>query len=256
MFHKPFHSIYFIIALAASVVLLNGCRPPQTKREVKPYVPPNFDFTPPSNAPVGSADITLAIVNASYSEEKDWTRVWPFTDISRNMARDFVEIVNARGFTVRGPFVSYDEMIFPDKQGSDLVLQPWVEMTLEFRNVTVKEELPPLLSLQTRSKYSLKGEAVIGGRVTLSLLESLSKERMWSKSIEIPSGLIPWEAEKQYWVRPTQIDLSDNGVARPIGITMEALYAKIMRTAWDYLHPEELKMVKKQAQEIKKKKVY
>ncbi|MFH0806580.1 MAG: hypothetical protein V1885_02555 [Candidatus Brennerbacteria bacterium] len=247
----------FGAVLLSCIVLIHGCVPRQArKQEAPPYVPPTFDFTPPSVAPSASAGVTFAIVNSSYSENKDWTRVWPFTDISRNMARDFVEIVNARGFTVRGPFGSYDEMIFPDKQGSDLVLQPTVEMTLEFRNLSVKEEMAPLLSLETRSKYSLKGEAVIGGRITLSLLESLSKERMWSKSIEIPPGLIPWEGEKQYWNRPTQVDLSDNGVARPIGTTMEVLYAKVMQTAWDYLNPDEMRMVKKQAEEIKKKKVY
>jgi hypothetical protein len=172
------------------------------------------------------------------------------------MARDFVEIVTARGFTVRGPFGSYDEMMFPDKQGSDLVLQPTVEITLEFRNLSYTTIHPDFFSTQINPRYTMRGEAVVGGRITLSLLESLTKEKMWSKSIEIPLGLIPWEGEKQYLNPPTQVDLSDNGVARPIGTTMEALYYKVMRAAWDYLNPDEMRMVKKQAEEIKKKKVY
>jgi hypothetical protein len=236
---------------------IQGCVPPQAqKAQGNPYVPPSFDFTPPSNAAPGSAEVTFAIVNAAYSENQPWTGVWPFNDVSRNMALDFQEIVSARGFSVRGPFASYDEITFPDKKGSDLVLQPALEIRLDIRNISYVKQSPVFVGLRLRDRFSMKGEAVIGGRVTLSLMESLSKERMWFKSIELPQRVISWEGEKQYYEAQSGADLSDPSISRPLGETMKEFYAKVMQASWNYLDPEEMKLVKKQSEEIRKKKVY
>jgi hypothetical protein len=246
-----------VIAFLVSILLI-GCVTPETatKKEEVPYVPPTFAFSPLSTAPAGSAGVTFAIVNAYYSENQPWTTQWPFADVSKNMSLDFQQIVSARGFVVRGPFTSYDEMTYPDKQSSDLVLQPTLDIRVSMSNLTYLEYHPPLLSLETRSTYSLKGEATISGRVTLSIMESLSKERMWFKSIEIPNTVIPWEGEKRYYSRPAVADLSDLGFRKPLGISMQSIYSKVMQAAWNYLDPTEMKIVKKQAEEIKKKKVY
>ena len=37
---------------------------------------------------------------------------------------------------------------------------------------------------------------------------------------------------------------------------MEEFYKKVMQAAWNYLDPEEMTIVRKQTEEIKKKKVY
>lgn len=246
-----------IFAVLLGITALQGCVPPQTqKAEADPYVPPTFDFTPLSNAAPGSAEVTFAIVNSAYSEDQPWTRVWPFNDVSRNMALDFQEIVSARGFSVRGPFGSYDEITFPDKKGSDLVLQPTLEIRLDVRNISYVKRSPVLVGLRLRDRWSMKGEAVIGGRVTLSLMESLSRERMWFKSIELPQQVIPWEGQKQYYEAQQGADLSDPAISRPLGETMKDFYAKVMQASWKYLDPEEMKLVKKQSEEIRKKKVY
>lgn len=228
-----------------------GCAPKATKNEETAYVP-SFHFTPASSAAAGSADVTFALVNASYSENKPWTSVWPFTDFSKNMSLDFQQLLSARGFTVRGPFGSYDEMTFPDKKGSDLVLQPTLEVSLDIIEPKYKEHINILGS----NTYSLVGQAAIGGRITLSLMESLSKERMWFKSIDVPREVVSWEGEKEYNAPPNGADLSDPGIIKPLGPKLERLYAKIMQNAWSYLDPEEMKLIKKQAEEIKKKKIY
>ncbi|MBI3365991.1 MAG: hypothetical protein HY033_13940 [Ignavibacteriae bacterium] len=228
-----------------------SCAPKATTNEDKSYVP-SFHYTPTSNAVAASAEVTFAVVNASYSENQPWTSMWPFTDFSKNMGLDFQQILSSRGFTVKGPFGAYDEMTFPDKKGSDLVLQPTLDVRLDITDTKYKENVKILGS----NTYTLVGQAAIGGRVTLSLMESLSKERMWFKSIDIPREMISWEGEKEYSAPPSQADLSDPGIVKPLGPKLEAIYTKVMEAAWKYLDPEEMKLVKKQAEEIKKKKVY
>jgi hypothetical protein len=232
------------------------------KREI--YLP-TFDYTPPSAASPGTAEVTFALVNAKYSEDQPWIKYSPFTEFSKNLNLDFQEALSARGFTVRGPFKTYDDMTFPDKKGSDLVLQPILE-------VHVKKDLY-YEKIFLRASYKLKGSVTIGGRVTLSLTESLSNERMWFKSIELTDVRVPIVGQTVYpgntlgLTRPeeytevvnatnTNINWSDPDIVNALGKPLEETYSKLMQMAWDYLDPEEMALVKKQAEEIKKKKVY
>jgi hypothetical protein len=233
-------------------LVYQGCSGSTTVKEETTYTP-SFKFTPSSNATPGSAEVTFAIVGASYSDKEPWTQEWPFPDFSDRMSLDFQEILSARGFTVRGPYKIYDEMTFPDKKGSDLVLEP--NLKIEFNGTTnAKKNFNILGGPDT---YSLNGTMTISGRVTLSLLESLSKERMWFKSIELSPISFNWESDKDYTTpNPGYIDNREPGVSKPLGLALESFYKQIMETSWKYLDPEEMKIVKKQSEEIRAKKVY
>lgn len=244
-----FWSLHVLAAVA--IIALIGCSTGAIQKQESEYVP-SFDFTPPSTAPAGSADVTFAIVNASYSETQGWTQVYPFTEVSRNMGLDFQEIVSARGYTVRGPLNTYDEMAFPDKKGSDLVLEPRLEIRLEIINPKNHRHV----QIIGNDEYSMSSEAALSGRVTLSLNESLSRERMWFKSVELSRVVVPWQGEKRYTGPLNQVDISDPGITKPLAKPMEDFYKKVMEAAWKYLDPEEMRIVKKQAEDIKKKKVY
>ncbi|MFH1096483.1 MAG: hypothetical protein V1749_03155 [Candidatus Desantisbacteria bacterium] len=119
--------------------------------------------------------------------------VYTDEDIEDPIVRDFQELLIARGFTVNGQFRSYEEMTFSEKKGIDLLLEPILQR----------------------------------GRRSLSIVESLSKEQIWIKNIDIP--------------------LNQN---------REDAYLNFFQTVWKYLDPEEMKIVKEQAEKIRKKKVY
>lgn len=244
-----------LLAVLVGILILQGCTPKTATKQEPAYVP-IFKYSPPATATPASANVTFAIVNATYSENQPWTTQWPFTDFSKNMALDFQELISARGFTVRGPFRSYEEMAYPDKKGTDLVLQPTLDVKVDESKQTLGEE-----GLWDK-KFYLEGDLIISGRVTFSLTESLSKERMWFKSVEIPMTTVPYKVYKynRNEVRPDLVirtlDYSDPGLSQPLGKTLERVYKQVMETAWKYLDPGEMAIVKKQADEIKAKKVY
>lgn len=244
---KNFITIFVLALLAVSLL---GCATRTAKNETI-FVPPSFHYTPPSSAPVASAGVAFALVDASYSEAQPWTRQYPFTDFSKNMSLDFQQILSARGFTVRGPFASYDEMAFPDKKGSDLVLQPTLEVSINQMNIQPIKHT----SIIGQDGYTLRGNTTVSGRVTLVVLESLSKERMWFKSIQLPDTSYEWETETQTTM-PGVLDPTDPVTAKTVGKVMEKYYGLVMSTAWKYLDPEEMRIVKTQADDIKKNKVY
>jgi len=237
-------------------LIISGCVQPTTKpRTVSEYMP-KFDFTPPSYAPANSADVTFALVSPAYQGNQKWMSVPPFNLIPKNMSKDFEELLIAKGFTIKGPFRNYEEMTYHDKKNSDLILVPDLEIGLNFSQLQVITKQPPLLSLRTTPTYSLGGNVIISGRVSLNVLESLTGEKMWTKSVDIPSTTVYIEGEKEYNQPVRQIDFSDKGIFVPIAKKIKKIYDEIMKTSWKYLDPEEMSTVKKESLEIRKKKVY
>ena len=128
---------------------------------------PTFDYTPPEAIP-GSAEVTFAVVGAQIE-----TPVPLFRDFASNMTKDFGEILTARGFSVKGPFNEYDLMIFSDKEGSDLVLTAEVDFSYD------------TMQLNYSTIGRLNGTVVVKGHVNLVAYESVTKNRLWTKSVAI-----------------------------------------------------------------------
>ncbi len=249
----------WLLSLSAGMtVVLSGCvtTPPPPP---PPPPPPRFDFRPPSKAHPNSAGVTFALVSPSYSEHYVWTRMPPFTDLCGAMADDFEELLAARGFTTKGPYAAYEEMTFPDKRVSDLVLIPSLELAVDILDTRLSQEWGGPLGLTPL--FRQVGTAHLSGRVTLSVNETLSRERMWFKSLRVPAMSVAWTGEKQYMaVDGTRVPpvprarvYSDPGFRRAIKRPLEDIYRQIFDMAWKHLHPEEMRLIKRQAIEIKQK---
>src|ERR1700674_2691004 len=100
---------------------LTACAPAPSA----PVAPLSYSYTPPINAQPGSANVTLAIVQPSWARPQQNQNLLEF---STHMRNDFLALVTARGYTTRGPFASWQAMLYPDKTGADLVLMPQLEI--------------------------------------------------------------------------------------------------------------------------------
>lgn len=246
-----------ITFLLLSGLMLSGCAPTAPKREAA-VPPPSFDFTPPATASPGTAEVTLALVNPAYSEADPARnaifRYYPFADFQRNMGRDFEEMLVARGFSVAGPFLSRDEMTFPDKNGCDLVLTPSLDVSVDFPNIRAEQ----VIMMLGDNQYKIVGQASVTGRITLSMLESLSGEKMWSKSINIPSATqaVAFTGTKRYNSPPAGVDPTDTGLQQALAPALSQAYQAVMDATWKYIDPQEIQMVKKEAMIVKEKKRY
>jgi hypothetical protein len=145
-------------------------------------------------------------------------------------------------------------MLFPDKQGTDLVLIPELDLKVNFDNLQRKKEL-------FSGKIKFKGTAVVSGRVNLSLGESLSNERMWVKSIEVPGMNVKFEMKK--WmdadVGPDEVRSAiwrDPAFTSAIGPVLDSVYNRILQTSWSYLEPAEVGQVKQQSLAVRQRKSF
>lgn len=324
-----------VLILICTIVL--GCAklPPVIRETIV------FDYTPTKEATPGSANVTFAVVGTQIGTNFGGNASPLFKDFASSMTNDFMEVLTARGFGVRGPFSTYEEILFPDKQASDLILTAKFEINpdlsnapLEVRHYSSNEYLP---SAGTFYLDMPVGEAkasqvvIIKGQINLTISESLTNEKIWTKSVPITPFRVPlpvrrttgWSAEHPEnwspgvveslliesgavapdWILPVvditvddvpdredpnydqkmarrkdqisrvnkQAEQSLRAVKRTnficlllevdafhnvIGPLLQSQYYEIMNKTHGYLNPEEMKIVKSQSQELRKRKVY
>jgi len=230
-----------------ALVLLSGCATTGTQRYT-----PNFDYSPPKEAKPAAANVTFAVVGGSYPES-----IPLFQQFNQNMSQDFFEILTARGYTVRGPFHTYDDITFPDKKGSDLILIPELQINPDASSLKWDQSFGAALFGQRG--YTGEGTLVFTGRVNLVVAESLSREKMWTKSVEIPPLTVRVEETHMYGspgIPVQQLMESEDAIYNGVAKALEMQYKSILERAYQYLDPDEMQIVKKQAQEIRNKKVY
>ena len=108
------------------------------------------------------------------------------------------------------------------------------------------------------NQYKVVGQVAVRGRVTLALTESLSGEKMWSKSVDIPaaSQVANFTGERRYPAPPSGPDPNDPGLQKVLGPMMSTAYKAVMDAAWRHFDPAEIQIVKREGQIVKDKKRY
>ena len=282
----------FFLAAMVCFVIIGGCAPKSADAPRRAFT---FDYTPSIEAIPGSAEVTFAVVNTQFATfaqqptqsitfwtgSKSWgyqQRVMQissrapirlFENFATTMTKDFMEILGAHGFAVRGPFETYDHMIHPDKEGSDLVLTAEIKLDLDDSGIqwlqVKNEKWDPG---EPQYFFMPSGLMTIMCDVNLIISESLTNEPMWRKSIvivpftvsipQIPSGseesifgeAISSQNLLAFLVKNT------NTFHSQVGSALVEQYKDIGNTIYNYLDPREMAIVKNQAMELRKRKVY
>lgn len=240
-----------------------GCVAPTTTMSAQ-RIAPTFDYTPATYAEPMSASVTFAVVGSRFERP-----VPLFERFSSNMARDFAEILTARGYTIRGPFRTYDEMTFPDKENSNLVLSATVDFTSDTSGLEVVElatlggAIDAVLGTSGRTtsdkRYNVKGTVRVEGRVTLEVAESVTNEKMWTKSVDIEPIDMTFNGEHVFGAAPSdlaEVLKYENRFYTDLGRALADRYVEIMERTHAYLDPREMALVDRQADGLRERKRY
>ena len=225
--------------IAAIFLIIGGCVPANIEPE-PPRAIVNFDYTPPSEAVPGSADSTFAVVGTKFD-----TPIPLFKTFASNMTKDFDEILTTRGFGVRGPFTTFEEMTYSDKEGSDVKLSAEVEFDSDTSQIQYSTFGVP------------SGSVTVKCHVNLIVAESITNERLWTRSIAITPFTVNLKSRYVYETRASLATLlvNDNRFYSDVSIALEAQYTEIMNKIYGYLDPKAMAVVTKSARELRKKKV-
>jgi hypothetical protein len=91
----------------------------------------------------------------------------------------------------------------------------------------------------------------------------MSREKLWMKRISLKSANYPFKYkfnyERLYNANGTLMGYQRNGVSwdnrtQRTASALTLFYSELMDTAWKYFSPEEMKILKKHSEDIRKKK--
>jgi hypothetical protein len=244
-----------LLVVFLSIISICSATAKSSPEEAAKYVA-NFNYTPNSQAVPGSAGVTFAIGKVSYQSgiRTPWFSDPQFANFDKAIKEDLSKLLIARGFSVRGPFDAYDLIPYPDKKAIDLYLVPTLELLFTSKG---PKDLPK----------GITGNMAVTGKIILELREIVTGELMWSKRIPITKFEFPYKGGIIWGAGVTVADVmnkeidksvvsldsvSINDVAKGI----EKQYLELMDTISKLIDPEEMRIIKKQAQELKSKKGY
>ncbi|MFA6958385.1 MAG: hypothetical protein WC538_21165 [Thermoanaerobaculia bacterium] len=229
-----------------------ACAP---KRSVAPTLyEPTFTYEPAART--GGKGVSIALI------EPSWPDLLPGQKLSdqdakyaKSIMSTTTQMLTGAGITISGPFKSVDDMTFPEKQQADLIL------TL---GVHTKVDVPPVkTSISTNfltavmigggetTWYEASGECSTTTSVDLVFWESLSKQRMWAKTVTVDGTSLPCSLE-----RSNNTQSYTFFVANEYFLALQEGFPQVMAGIERYLDPAEVALVKSQSLELREKKVY
>jgi hypothetical protein len=200
----------------------------------------NFNYTPVSHEAPGSGGVTFTIANVSYKPDGNilWVSYPQFDNLDKAIKEDLPELLIAKGFSVRGPFDSYDLIPYSDKKDIDLYLIPVFMLSAVFK--------------AEKTSAHCTGNIEVNGKITLELREITTRELMWVKNIPFTKFEFPYDIHIPHYAKGKSYDLKPfimNDLAKKI----EQQYPDLMATIFRLIDPEEMRIIKKQCQELRSK---
>lgn len=256
--------LVLMLSFLSVIAFIGFAAAASAQKEEARYVA-KFNYTPDTQAAPGSAGVTFTVANVSYQISAKDTKPWfanpQFGNLHKAVAEDLTKLLMAKGFSVRGHFDSYDLIPYPDKKAIDLWLVPTIELSFKTPEET----------------YSIEDiEIEVTGIMKLKMQEITTRELMWAKDIPFKFEF-PCKQPGQDWINVesihwgkgvvgskdvynrkikkqiTSIEIGSNSM-NEIAKGIEKEYPVIMANISKLIDVEEMRLIKKQTQELKSKK--
>lgn len=249
-------SLFFMLPLFVISCTASKNTTTQTQR-----IPAKFDFSPPSRVSVGTTGITIAIVKPKYVGTNAEYFTPPFNEMAASMGNDFEELLTAKGFTMRGPFGSRDEMVYNDKVNSSFVMEIGIELNPQYNRKyrpRTKMNWGSMVNASastTTTTFTMTGEITLAGNLVINAKSAQYGELIWKKNIALEPASFVYAGSETWRQIPTMADelRNDNVVYNTLSTELEKFYDKALTLAWQQIDPEEMKTVADQAKKADKK---
>jgi hypothetical protein len=205
---------------------------------------------------------------------------------SASMGVDKERILISKGLKVRGPFPSFDEMTYADKNTADLALAPTLFLEIEFKYVSLPLEgglrSDPKTAVyvgeyEPGKHWMMKAYVmVVSGWISFVLHEPLSGVKLWIKKLELEDvrmkGVIAFAATsnmppppppteglgaQQSAPPPTSSwsrgELLYDGRPDSVATALKNYYDFSLKKLAKYIDPQELLALQQKVQEIRAK---
>lgn len=253
-----------LITYTFSLLALASCslpKPTTTSAPAVQRIPASFDYSPPARSQAGQTDITIAIVKPVYVGKNPEYFVPPFNEMAQSMGNDFEELLTAKGFTIRGPFGSRDEMVYNDKVNSNFVLEIGIELNPQYNRKYMASNKTNWAGLLNKNEpesitmIKMYGEITLAGNLVINIKSSQYGELIWKKNIALESASFIYTGSIIWRGVPTMAEElnKDNQVYNTVSASLQKFYQKSLNLAWQQIDPLEMKSVAEQAKKADKR---
>lgn len=250
---------YLSFGILVVFAILFGASATQKAIVAPPKQTFTFDYKTPSTIKPGSANITISLVRPRYAEKFAYENMELFTRFRDAMDKDVEELLSDKGFHLRGPYQSYDEMVFEDKKDADIAIQIEIMPELTAGQGGWRAYTPFTLTGKAPTLYFFTGTVSLVGKINLTGFEPLSHEKLWIKSVDIPAITdINISTASKDFESPAfnAAFFADPNVYNALGNALQQQYKGIMTKIDAHFDPREFTSLKSQIKELKSKKGY
>lgn len=226
----------------------------KSKSSSLPRYSPKYSFEPPQRDSIASANVTVALMRPIFMlGDYNGNKEEPYNKFSSKMVNDIEALLTAKGYKVRGPFETRDEMVFNDKQNSDFTL----EITIDY-NAEVQRNWKSYMNLITSGyTYSVKsGNVNITAAVVMTAKSNFTGEKLWKKNLDLGAksfqytGSVRWEGQDLSFRRELT---EDNNFWNPYTKLLEEVYGEALSKLWNQFDVSELQSIAKEAKKEREK---
>jgi hypothetical protein len=253
------------IITAVALASLGACTPPPP-----PKAPYKAEFQYPMPKDAAKIDVTVGVVapvwsgdGKLYADQNKDDAI--YKALVSSLKASFAELLSGKGFNTTGPFNSVDDMTFPEKKGTDFVLYPEIDATVTSTPSSVQIDQGNFVTGGGGAKTCML--TISGtGNVQFLVKEPLSGEKIWVKRLEVsvPKENVPGHGAQCAPRLSPQMRAALGGSNPSVGADPPdewakahvALYGQILGALDKYVNGEEFQVLKKQAAELRAKKVY
>ena len=137
---------------------------------------PKFSYSPLTRDSVASTGLTIALLNPLFIDKDIRGAGSPWSDFVKAMGSDIEELLTSKGFKVRGPFNSIDEMVVTDKLNSDFI----IKISIDYDPSLQRKWKQSYVMFSNAYQYQvIQGDFTINGKVQLTALSCFSSEKLW-----------------------------------------------------------------------------
>jgi hypothetical protein len=163
------------------------------------------------------------------------------------MKKEYEAMMLHRGFDTKG-FKSLDDMTYPEKQATAMVLVPELSMKIDAH----------------QNPNAVDNTGQLRGELVLNIIEPLSKERLWIKRLPLEGEIFNFkegvlakqirnQQGKVIGMEVFHVGSADNRPQR-VAKALEKFFQDSMSTSWKFFSPQELMVLKQHSDEIRKMK--
>lgn len=169
--------------------------------------------------------------------------------ISCHLTSELSKLILGKGITITDTFNSRNDMTFTQKRETSALYYPEITIKLNEQSMTLYDERMPL---------STQGDLIVSAQVKIVMLEPLSGEKIWVKSLPINNSSIAVKYPNSIFKSssPSQVQDTVVSVAKAIDTLLVKINDEIIKSTSKYITIEEFRFLNSDIRKLKNIKRY